>query len=456
MGTILRGGTIITSDKTYISDLRIEDEKIVEIGNNLEINGDKVIDATGKIVIPGGIDTHTHFDMNAGSITTADNFETGTRAAIAGGTTTILDFAEANEGENLLQGVEAYHKKASGNCYCDYGFHMTITCLNKDTFNHMEKLISDGIVSFKMYMAYDGMKVDDGTIYRVLKKARDLGCIVGFHCENGDLLDVLIEENIQNGNLETKYHPLTRPNIVEKESVSRLADITKLSNSKSYVVHLSCRESLETVKMAREKNIDMIVETCPQYLLLEDNLYNKDKFEGAKYVMSPPLRKKEDINYLWEGLSSGDIQTVGTDHCSFNFKGQKDLGIDDFSKIPNGTPGVEHRLALLYTYGVLENRISVNKFVEVTSTNAAKIFGMYPKKGEIAVGSDADIVILNINKEETISYKTQKQNVDYTPYEGFKVKCKVEDVFLRGNHVVQSCNVKEHPTGQYIKRKITK
>ena len=333
---------------------------------------------------------------------------------------------------------------------------MTITCLNKDTFNHMEKLISDGIVSFKMYMAYDGMKVDDGTIYRVLKKARDLGCIVGFHCENGDLLDVLIEENIQNGNLETKYHPLTRPNIVEKESVSRLADITKLSNSKSYVVHLSCRESLETVKMAREKNIDMIVETCPQYLLLEDNLYNKDKFEGAKYVMSPPLRKKEDINYLWEGLSSGDIQTVGTDHCSFNFKGQKDLGIDDFSKIPNGAPGVEHRLALLYTYGVLENRISVNKFVEVTSTNAAKIFGMYPKKGEIAVGSDADIVILNINKEETISYKTQKQNVDYTPYEGFKVKCKVEDVFLRGNHVVQSCNVKEHPTGQYIKRKITK
>ena len=208
--------------------------------------------------------------------------------------------------------------------------------------------------------------------------------------------------------------------------------------------------------MAREKNIDMIVETCPQYLLLEDNLYNKDKFEGAKYVMSPPLRKKEDINYLWEGLSSGDIQTVGTDQCSVNFKGQKDLGIDDFSKIPNGAPGVEHRLALLYTYGVLENRISVNKFVEVTSTNAAKIFGMYPKKGEIAVGSDADIVILNINKEETISYKTQKQNVDYTPYEGFKVKCKVEDVFLRGNHVVQSCNVKEHPTGQYIKRKITK
>lgn len=456
MGTIIRGGTIITSDKTYISDLRIEDEKIVEIGNNLEINDDKVIDATGRIVIPGGIDTHTHFDMNAGSIITADNFETGTRAAIAGGTTTILDFAEASEVENLLQGVETYHKKASGNCYCDYGFHMTITRLDKDTFAHMEKLISDGIVSFKMYMAYDGMKVDDGTIYKVLKKAKDLGCIVEFHCENGDLLDVLIEENIQNGNLEPKYHPLTRPNIVEKESVSRLADITQLSNSKSYVVHLSCKESLETVKIAREKNIDMIVETCPQYLLLEDDLYDKDEFEGAKYVMSPPLRKKEDISYLWEGLANGDIQTVGTDHCSFNFKGQKDLGIDDFSKIPNGAPGVEHRLSLLYTYGVLENKISANKFVEVTSTNAAKIFGMYPKKGEIAVGSDADIVILNTNKEEKISYQTQKQNVDYTPYEGFDIKCKVEDVFLRGNHIVQSYNIKEQAIGQYIKRKITK
>ncbi|NMS91655.1 dihydropyrimidinase [Clostridioides difficile] len=456
MGTILRGGTIITSDKTYISDLRIEDEKIVEIGNNLEINDDKVIDAIGRIVIPGGIDTHTHFDMNAGSIITADNFETGTRAAIAGGTTTILDFAEASEGENLLQGVETYHKKANGNCYCDYGFHMTITCLDEDTFAHMEKLISDGIVSFKMYMAYDGMKVDDGTIYKVLKKAKDLGCIVEFHCENGDLLDVLIEENIQNGNLEPKYHPLTRPNIVEKESVSRLADITQLSNSKSYVVHLSCKESLETVKIAREKNINMIVETCPQYLLLEDDLYDKDGFEGAKYVMSPPLRKKEDISYLWEGLSNGDIQTVGTDHCSFNFRGQKDLGIDDFSKIPNGAPGVEHRLSLLYTYGVLENKISANKFVEVTSTNAAKIFGMYPRKGEIAVGSDADIVILNTNKEETISYQTQKQNVDYTPYEGFNIRCKVEDVFLRGNHIVQSCNIKEQAIGQYIKRKITK
>lgn len=456
MGTILRGGTIVTSDKTYISDLRIEDEKIVEIGNNLEINDDKVIDATGRVIIPGGIDTHTHFDMNAGAIITADNFETGTRAAIAGGTTTILDFAEASEGENLLQGVETYHKKARGNCYCDYGFHMTITCLDKDTFAHVEKLISDGIVSFKMYMAYDGMKVDDGTIYKVLKKAKDLGCIVEFHCENGDLLDVLIEENIQNGNLEPKYHPLTRPNIVEKESVSRLADITQLSNSKSYVVHLSCKESLEAVKIAREKNIDMIVETCPQYLLLEDDLYDKAEFEGAKYVMSPPLRKKEDISYLWEGLANGDIQTVGTDHCSFNFKGQKDLGIDDFSKIPNGAPGVEHRLSLLYTYGVLENKISANKFVEVTSTNAAKIFGMYPKKGEIAVGSDADIVILNIDKEETISYQTQKQNVDYTPYEGFNVRCKIEDVFLRGNHIVQSCNIKEQAIGQYIKRKITK
>nr|WP_312213278.1 dihydropyrimidinase [Clostridioides sp.] len=443
MGLILKGGTIVTAEKIYKSDIKIVKEVIAEIGKNLKCDNYEVIDVSGCHIIPGGIDTHTHFDMNAGSTKTADDFESGTKAAIIGGTTTVLDFAETSNDEDLIEGIKTYHKKADGKCSCDYGFHMTITKLDTDTFKFMEELISEGVTSFKMYMAYDGMKVDDGTIYKVLEKARELGCIVEFHCESGDLLDVLIEENVKAGNLKPKYHPLSRPNIVEREAVSRLADITQLAYSRSYVVHLSCKESLVVVKNARKRGVNMIVETCPQYLLLEDKLYSNEGFEGAKYVMSPPLRKKEDIECLWNGIRDGDIQTVGTDHCSFNFRGQKDMGIDDFSKIPNGAPGVEQRIELLYTYGVAIGRISFNKFVEITSTNAAKIFGMYPKKGEIKVGSDADLVVLDTTKEKIITSTTQQQNVDYTPYEGFKVSCEIRDVFLRGEHVVKCGKIKK-------------
>ncbi len=454
MGLILKGGTIVTAEKIYKSDIKIVKEVIAEIGKNLKCDNYEVIDVSGCHIIPGGIDTHTHFDMNAGSTKTADDFESGTKAAIIGGTTTVLDFAETSSDEDLIEGIKTYYKKADGKCSCDYGFHMTITKLDTDTFKFMEELISEGVTSFKMYMAYDGMKVDDGTIYKVLEKARELGCIVEFHCESGDLLDVLVEENVKAGNLKPKYHPLSRPNIVEREAVSRLADITQLAYSRSYVVHLSCKESLVVVKNARKRGVNMIVETCPQYLLLEDKLYSNEGFEGAKYVMSPPLRKKEDIECLWNGIRDGDIQTVGTDHCSFNFRGQKDMGIDDFSKIPNGAPGVEQRIELLYTYGVAIGRISFNKFVEITSTNAAKIFGMYPKKGEIKVGSDADLVVLDTTKEKIITSTTQQQNVDYTPYEGFKVSCKIRDVFLRGEHVVKCGKIKKINKGKYLKRKI--
>lgn len=454
MGKILKGGTIVTADKTYAADIMIKGEKITDIGENLNKDGYEIIDLDGFFIIPGGIDTHTHFDMNADEITTADDFETGTKAAIYGGTTSILDFAECDGEENLLEGLNSYQKKAKNKCSCDYGFHMTITKLDENTFKHMEEIVKKGVTSFKMYMAYDGMKVDDKVIYKVLKKVKELGCIVEFHCENGDLLDALIEEYTSLNKLEPRYHPLTRPNIVEKEAVSRLADITELAKSKSYVVHLSCKESLETVKLARKRGVDMIVETCPQYLILEDSVYAKENFEGAKYVMSPPIRKKEDIDCLWNGIRDGDIQTVGTDHCSFNFKGQKDIGMEDFTKIPNGAPGVEHRMELLYTYGVCKNKINFNKFVEVTSTNAAKIFGIYPKKGTIEVGSDADLVVLDTNKKNIISSSNQHQNVDYTPYEGFEVNCKVRDVFLRGGHVLQNGELKKFNTGKYIGGKI--
>lgn len=454
MGIIIKGGTVVTAERTYISDIKIENEVIAEIGKDLKCEGCEVVEANGCHIIPGGIDAHTHFDMDAGSIKTADNFETGTRAAIIGGTTTILDFAESSGDESLIEGAISYHRKAAGKCSCDYGFHMTITKLDEKTFKHMEELIYGGITSFKMYMAYDGMKIDDGAIYKVLEKARELGCMVEFHCENGDLLEALIEENVSSGNLEPKYHPLTRPTLVEKEAVSRLSDITKLADSRSYVVHLSCKDSLEVVKSARKQGVNMIVETCPQYLVLDDELYSKENFEGAKYVMSPPLRKKEDIECLWDGIKNGDIQTVGTDHCSFNFKGQKDLVKDDFSKIPNGAPGVEERMELLYTYGVANKRISFNKFVEVTSTNAAKIFGLYPRKGEIQVGSDADLVVLDTNKEKVITNSTLQHNVDYTLYEGFKVSCQVRDVFLRGEHVVEDGEIKKVYRGKYLKSKI--
>lgn len=455
MGVILKGGTIVTSTKTYKSDIRIENEKIVEINEKIELKDAEVIDIEGCFIIPGGIDPHTHFDMNAGSTITADDFYTGTKAAIMGGTTTVLDFAECDEGDNLSGGLVSYKKKSENKCYCDYGFHMTITKLDEDTFTEMEELVDKGVTSFKLYMAYkDVLQVDDGVIYKVLKKAKELGCVVALHCENGDLLDVLIKETKQKGNLSPKYHPFTRPNLLEKEAVSRLIDITKLTKATSYIVHISCKEALENVKLEKESGVNIVVETCPQYLLLDDSLYEKDGFEGAKYVMSPPLRKKEDIDYLWEGINNGDIQTVGTDHCSFNYKNQKELGREDFSKIPNGAPGVEHRILLLYTYGVLENKITLNKLVEVTSTNPAKVFGMYPQKGEIELGSDADLAIINPNKEEIISYKTHNQNVDYTPYEGFKVKCSIEHVFLRGNHVVKDCKLNNlNLLGKFIKRK---
>lgn len=455
MGVILKGGNIVTSTKTFKSDLRIDNEVIVEINENIVNDIDEVIDIEECYIIPGGIDTHTHFDMNAGAIITADNFFTGTKAAIMGGNTTILDFAECSDGENLVDGLKSYHKKAQNKCYCDYGFHMTITGIEDNTLNEMEYLVKEGVTSFKLYMAYKGsLQVDDGIIYKVLEQSKKLGAITSFHCENGDLLDKMIQEMKESSRLAPKYHPKTRPNILEKEAVSRLIDITNLTDSKSYIVHLSCKEALERVKEGRKNNVDLVVETCPQYLLLDDSLYNKDGFESAKYVMSPPLRKKEDIECLWEGLRSGEIQTIGTDHCSFNYKGQKEIGINDFSKIPNGAPGVEHRIPLLYTYGVLENKISINKLVEVISTNPAKIFGMYPQKGEIQLGSLADLTIINPNNKGVISYKTQYQNVDYTPYEGFEIKCSIDHVFLRGHHIVKDMKLSiENPIGKFIKRK---
>ncbi|GKZ03919.1 dihydropyrimidinase [Paraclostridium bifermentans] len=456
MGLILQGGTIVTDVKSYKADVRIENEKIAEIGADLFKGGDEIVPINGCYLVPGGIDTHTHFDLDVGTTITADNFETGTKAAIVGGTTTILDFATQSKGHTLSDGLREWHDKSRGRCYSDYGFHMAITDWNDTTSKEMEDMINEGVTSFKMYMAYkDTLQVDDGIIFKALKRAKELGVLIGFHCENGDIISELINEFKDNNQLSPKYHQLSRPSDVEVEATYRLMKIAKTANAPVYVVHLSSKDALEEVKKARLDGVKVYTETCPQYLLLDDKLYDLDGFESAKYVMSPPLRKKADNEALWKALEEGDIDAIGTDHCSFNYKGQKDIGINDFSKIPNGGPGVEHRMGLLYTYGVKEGKISMNKFVELTSTKAAKLFGMYPQKGSIEVGSDADIVVIDPEMKNIISAENQTQNTDYTPYEGYEVDCQFRHVFLRGIEVIKEGKLTvEHPTGKYIVRTI--
>ena len=456
MGLILQGGTIVTDVKSYKADVRIENEKIAEIGADLFKGGDEIVPINGCYLVPGGIDTHTHFDLDVGTTITADNFETGTKAAIVGGTTTILDFATQSKGNTLNDGLREWHDKSRGRCYSDYGFHMAITDWNDTTSKEMEDMINEGVTSFKMYMAYkDTLQVDDGIIFKALKRAKELGVLIGFHCENGDIISELINEFKDNNQLSPKYHQLSRPSDVEVEATYRLMKIAKTANAPVYVVHLSSKDALEEVKKARLDGVKVYTETCPQYLLLDDKLYDLDGFESAKYVMSPPLRKKADNEALWKALEEGDIDAIGTDHCSFNYKGQKDIGVNDFSKIPNGGPGVEHRMGLLYTYGVKEGKISMNKFVELTSTKAAKLFGMYPQKGSIEVGSDADIVVIDPEMKNIISAENQTQNTDYTPYEGYEVDCQFRHVFLRGIEVIKEGKLTvEHPTGKYIVRTI--
>lgn len=458
MGIVLKGGRIITAADSYEADIKIEGEKIVAIGDKLECEGDKVVSVAGCYLLPGGIDPHTHFDLDVGSTITADDFESGTRAAIVGGTTTVIDFATQNKGETLKKALQNWNEKAKGKCYCDYGFHMAITDWNESICNEMGDMIKEGVPSFKMYMAYKNtLQVDDGSIFRALKKSGEIGALIGFHCENGDVIDVLVNEAKSKGNTSPKYHAETRPTEAEKEAVFRAIQLGELASVPVYIVHLSSKEALNIAMEARKRGAEVYVETCPQYLLLNDSYYDpkgEDEFSGAKYVMSPPLRKSDDQKALWKGLKFNEIDTVATDHCSFNYKGQKDIGIKDFSKIPNGAPGVENRMALLYTYGVATGAITENQWVSLTSTNAAKLFGLFPQKGTIQVGSDADIVVWDPEYRGVITAENQTQNVDYNPYEGFDQRGKVLHVFLRGGQVVVDSNiVPKVPEGTYLHRK---
>jgi len=453
MDILLKGGTIVTPEKSFKADLRISGEKIIAIGNDLVEVDAKVVDVSGALLFPGFIDSHTHFDLDTGTAKTADDFQTGTRGAIVGGTTTILDFATQNKGETLVEALANWHKKADSVSSCDYGFHMAITEWKDTISKELDEMVKEGITSFKLYMAYDNLRVSDAEVYQVLKRVKEIGGIVGMHCENGDLVNELIKEQKEQRNLLPAAHPKTRPPIVEAEAINRYLTIAKLAEAPVNIVHLSSKEGYEEAMKGRRRGQKVYIETCPQYLLLDDSCYEKEGFESAKFVFSPPARKKLDMDCIWKALQKDEIDTIGTDHCSFNYKGQKELGIEDFSKIPNGIPGVEHRAVLLYTYGVLNNRITKEQMCKLLSENTAKLFGMYPQKGCLQVGSDADIVVWNPNYVGVISAANQEQNVDYTPYEGLAIKGRAEQVYLRGIEVVQEARIIKDKVGQYISRK---
>jgi dihydropyrimidinase len=453
MKTLIRGGRIVTAIDDYKADILIEGETVSVIGAKLDVEVDRVIDASGKLVIPGGIDPHTHMELPFGGTESADDFRTGTIAAAHGGTTTIIDFAVQYKGESLIQGLDNWHKKAEGKCAIDYGFHLITTELEDNQIEEMHAIMDEGVTSFKMFMAYPGVfLVDDATIFRAMTAAGERGGLICMHAENGVVINEIIKRALAQGRTAPKYHALTRPTRAEAEGVHRAIAIAEMAESPVYIVHLSCADALDQVREARDRGLPAFAETCPQYLFLSTDDYGEG-FEGAKYVMTPPLREKWNQAELWKGLKMDDLQVISTDHCPFCMKEQKELGKDDFSKIPNGAPGVENRVPLIYDGGVVENRISLNRFVELTSTAAAKMFGLFPKKGTIAVGSDADIVIFDPEREQTLSVKTHHMNVDYNTYEGKKIRGVVETVLSRGRVVIENGEFKgKSGDGQFLKR----
>ena len=446
MKTLIRNGRIVTAVDDYQADVLIDGETIEMIGRKLEVSADREIDASGLLVIPGGIDPHTHMELPFGGTFASDDFETGTIAAAHGGTTTIIDFAVQSKGQSLNQAIDTWFAKAEGKTAIDFGFHLICTDLPDERLPEMRSMIDQGITSFKLFMAYPGVfLVDDATIYKAMRTAGAHGGLICMHAENGVVIDAIVKQALAEGKTAPKYHALTRPTKAEAEGVHRAIAIADMAETPVYIVHLSSSDALDEVTRARDAGIAAYAETCPQYLFLDYSVYEKPGFEGAKWVMTPPIREKWNQEKLWRGLQFNDLQVISTDHCPFCFKEQKELGRDDFSKIPNGGPGVEERMSLIFNGGVAQGRISLNRFVELTSTAAAKIFGLFPRKGTIAVGSDADIVLFDPNEERTISVKTHHMRVDFSCYEGMKVRGVTKTVLSRGELVIEN--------GKYVGRK---
>ncbi|MBP2077131.1 dihydropyrimidinase [Oceanobacillus polygoni] len=455
MKKIIKNGTIVTATDTYQADVLIEDEKVKAIGQDLSDVYAEVIDATGLYVFPGGIDPHTHMEMPFGGTVTKDNFESGTIAAAHGGTTTIIDFCLTEKGKTLKSALEKWHAKSEGRAVIDYGFHLQIVEANENILQEIPSIIEEeGVTSFKVFMAYKNvLQADDETLFQTLITARDHGGLVMVHAENGDVIEHLTQEALKAGNTDPIYHALTRPPELEGEATGRAAKLTALANSQLYVVHVTCKEAVEQIAEARSKGFSVYGETCPQYLVLDQTYLEKPNFEGAKYVWSPPLRDKSNHEVLWNALKSGELQTIGSDHCSFDFDGQKDLGKGDFTKIPNGGPFVEDRFSVLFSEGVKKGRITINQFVDMVSTQTAKLFGLFPQKGTIAPGTDADIVLFDPNMERTISVNTHHSAVDYSALEGMRIIGQPVTVLSRGEFVIKDKELVAKPgTGKFLKR----
>jgi dihydropyrimidinase len=455
MRTLISNGTIVTAEGSYRADVLIDGETIAATGTGLAGDGvvDETIDARGKYVIPGAIDVHTHMELPFGGTFAKDTFETGTRAAAFGGTTTIVDFAVQSKGKSLRDGLDAWHAKAEGNAVADYGFHMIMSDVTDDSLREMDQLVAEGVPDFKLFTAYPGVFYsDDGAVFRAMQRTRDNGGLIMMHAENGPAIDVVAAQYAAEGKTDPLYHGVVRYPIFEGEATNRVIRLAEAAGVPVYIVHLSARDALEAVRAARDRGAMAFAETCPQYLFLSlDDLGNG--FNGAKFVCSPPLRTKEHWPELWSGLVKDDLQVVSTDHCPFDFHGQKELGKGDFRKIPNGLPGVEDRVDLLHDGGVVGGRITRERWVELISTAPARLFGMYPQKGAVTAGSDADLVVYDPNRKRTISAKTHHMDVDYSCYEGRQVQGAAETVLSRGTVIVRGGKFtgrKGH--GRFVKR----
>ncbi len=456
MSILIKNGRIVTASEDFTGDIFIEGERISMIGTNLDVTADRIIDASNKIIVPGGIDPHVHLDMPFMGTFSSDSYETGTAAALHGGTTMVIDFILQTQGKSLRHALNEWKSRSDGNAVGDYSFHMAVTDFNEDTKEEIKELIDkEGITSFKTFMAYKGaLMIDDRQMVGLMNEVKKQGGMVTVHATNGDMIDFLVAKFRSEGKLSPLYHYLSQPEITESEATGRFSDMAYHTGVPAYVVHMTCEGALNHIRDAARRNQKVFAETCIQYLVLDASLYNKG-FESAKWVMSPPLREKKDQDALWAGIDQGSVQVVATDHCPFMWE-QKKMGENDFSKIPNGHPAIENRMELLFSEGVNKGRISLNKFVEVTSTNAAKIFGMFPRKGCIAAGSDADLVIIDPKEEHVISAKTHHMNCDYSGYEGMSLKGKCQTVILRGRVAVENNELLlKKGYGQFIKRNKT-
>lgn len=453
MKKLFKGGLVVYPDQQVKKDLLVDGEKIVRVAENIKDDQAEVLDVTGKLLFPGFIDPHTHFELEVAGTVTADDFESGSAAAIGEGTTTIIDFATQNRGETLTEAKRNWDKKAAGRSSCDYGFHMAVSEWNQDVSKEVDSMMEEGITSFKLYMTYDAMYLNDEDLYKALRRIKTAGGLVGVHCENRGMIAALVEKAREDGHLTPDYHYRTRPAQAESEAIFRLLKIAEVAEVPVMIVHLSTAEGYEVISAARAKGQQVYVETCPQYLLLTDESYQLPGFESAKYVIAPPLRAQYDQDVLWEAVRAGKINTIATDHCGFTMM-QKQLGFKDFTKIPGGMPGVETRPSLIYTYGVKKGKMTIEQMCGLLSENPARLYGLYPEKGTLLAGSDADIVVWNLEKERTLSVAKQLAAVDYHPFEGTKVSGIASQVYLRGELVACEGQVVRAKAGRYISRKL--